>query len=182
MYVEPDYANSRLNRTVVRLGNIPVYVVNVRDDKQCEILHDINKEEEVALVHLDDLNPLSPALGYVNSNGRAYYLSRKPLRRDYRQGLRTTQVEVMVGDKNARSVKLIMRCITGDFPTLQRANEKLIDGTNSIAVSRDVCLKRMAGGKINVLYKWNTIGVYKDKAFVINEKYSFLRKLVEKIK
>tara|TARA_R110000772_G_scaffold129472_2_gene237615 strand:+ start:30525 stop:31067 length:543 start_codon:yes stop_codon:yes gene_type:complete len=180
MYVEPDYANSRLNRTVVRLGNIPVYVVNVRGDKQCEVLHDINKEEEVALVHLDDLNPLSPALGYTNYNGKALYLSRKPLRRDYRQGLRTSQVEVMVGNRGDNSIKLIMRCITGDFPTIQRANEKLIDGARSVAISRDVCLTRN-GIKINVMYKWHVVGLYKDGAIVLNEKYSFLRKLVEKI-
>lgn len=182
MYVEPDYANSRLNSTIVRLGDIPVYVVNVRNDKQCEILHDVNKEGETAVVHLDDLNPLSPPLGFVNFRGRAYYVSRKPMRRDYRQGLRTTQVEIMVGDKGVRSLQLLMRCVAGEFPTLQRAKEKITDGQQSVALSRDIALKRMVGGKISVMYKWNVVGAYREGEFVLNKKYSFLRNLVEKIK
>jgi len=44
MYKEPDYADSRIRSTIVRLGDKPVYVQRVHGDMTCDVMKDFGIE------------------------------------------------------------------------------------------------------------------------------------------
>lgn len=150
MYKEADYAGSRINHTIVRLGDEPVYVHEVYGDMTCAVS---NADGDDKRVSLDDLNVLAPPLGFFNHNGTANYLSRRPLRNDYRQGIRTSQLVILKGHMGEVRRTHVMRCIKGEYPTLSSALDKISEGAESVAISRDLCLEG-GNGSINLCYKW----------------------------
>lgn len=90
-YDTGEYANSRLADTIVKLDGMPVRVLNVDDNKECNV-HNL-KDGMNLIVPLDKLDLTPIKLGYANINGvGAVYISRVPKREDWRQGLRPKNV------------------------------------------------------------------------------------------
>jgi hypothetical protein len=167
MYKEADYAHSRITNTIVRLGTEAVFVRCVRDDMSCEVTSDVDSDESRS-VHLDELNPLSPPLGFINWRGRVYYLSRRPMRRDWRQGIRPNQLRCMVGVTDITH-NMVMDCIRGNtFPTVRYAIGKVVGGKAGVAISRDFALKRN-GGAVVLMYKWHKVGIVEDNVIKLND-------------
>lgn len=81
------YAHSRLQETIVRLGQQPVFVYRV-EAGMLVTYADLDKMDETDTCNVADLNLKPVPLGYCNYNKFACYLSRMPMRRDWRQGLR----------------------------------------------------------------------------------------------
>jgi hypothetical protein len=181
MYKEPEYADSRLTNTIVRWGDKPVYVQEVGGDMMCRVKTDLDSDEHHK-VHLDDLSVLSPPLGFVNIGSRAVYISRKPIRRDYRQGLRIGQLVCLFGGVGDISYAVIMKCVKGDFPTLSKALSQLDDGARSVGVSRDLCVTRTSG-KPSVQHCWKgKVGSVIDGKIVLLKEKMHLTYLLEKVK
>lgn len=178
MYKEPEYAESRLVDTVVRWGDKPVYVCSVGRDMLCEVRTSLESGESHK-VHLDELNVLSPPLGFTNIGAKAYYISRRPTRRDYRQGVRQNQLVCLFGGEPRITHSTIMKCIKGVFPSLEVALSSIDNGYKSVGISRDLCITNTRV----IQHCWKgRVGKVIDGALVLDEDKQHLSYLLEKIK
>lgn len=118
-----EYANSRLAETIVRLGKEPIFVFSVRSGMTVQYapLSDLT---DVKICHIDELNLQPVPLGYCNYNKHASYLTRMPMRRDWRQGLRRGNF-CSLNAVNADRIpyESLRQAIIGDFPSLAAALE-----------------------------------------------------------
>lgn len=96
--MDRNYVNNRLSGTVVRVKdtNDPVLFEIVGNNNQAIVgyIDDNMRKEQVPF---SSIAAETPSLGYTNYDGSAYYLSRLPRRRDWRQGLRRENMVVMSG-------------------------------------------------------------------------------------
>lgn len=88
-----SYVQHRLNKTVVRVPSIAkVGLIGTVQlgPRGVEVTTDwdVPGKEKVAYFDLSDLNLESPPLGNVTFDGDSYFTCRKPVRNDWRQGLR----------------------------------------------------------------------------------------------
>lgn len=178
MYKEPDYADSRLRDTVVRFQGKPAYLTRVDNDLNAFIRLDLDSEDE-KVVHLDELELSSPPLGYFNSGNKAHYFSRRPLRNDYRQGIRPNQIVVLSGTASPSWGRL-MQCIEGKFPSLEEALKTLEQRSmKSVAFSREFCLFKEKG-KILLVRSWKgRVGEVVEGKINLDKGKEHLSKLLE---
>jgi len=105
MYVDnAEYAHGRLYQTIVRLNTgVPVYCEAVRNGGEEFGRSDgslILWYREVSLARygsmqkkpIEEFNLASPPLGYTNYEGNCHFVSRLPMRRDWRQGIRQSNL------------------------------------------------------------------------------------------
>lgn len=151
MYIDNEYAGSRLIGTMVRHKGRAVQVNDVVDDLQC-LVYDLLNDNSY-LVHLDELELKSPPLGFVNGRGGCVYLSRRPMRRDWRQGVRTNTVLKQTRYVGSINSTLIAQCILGKFPKVSTALTKLRVGIPEVAISREFSLTRVGTATI-INFKW----------------------------
>lgn len=172
MYVDSEYAESRLHGTLVRLGTRPVIVREVSEDLTCYVKDAVSGDRSV--VHLDELNLKSPPLGFVNKEGGCVYLSRKPMRNDWRQGVRPNSIIANNGEARTPSLGVIASCILGEFPKLSVALRHLREGATGVAISRDFKLTRK-GSSTFLSYKWyGVVGKLTSKGAVFDSKWLYL--------
>lgn len=175
MYVDRDYAESRLHGTLVRHEGKPVMVTAVRDSLECEVKDLLTGN--YSTTHLDNLDLKSPPLGFVNHGGNCYYLTRKPMRNDWRQGVRTNSVVIQGGGRVP--VEVIAQCMAGEYPTKSVALSKLRDGQRTIAISREFSLTRKRS-RTTINYKWyGEVGKLTSKGAVLNPKWEYLSPKIE---
>lgn len=147
------YANSRLTGTIVRRGKHPVTVLGVNNDGTVVAQTVITKKDRIC--KLTDLNLASPELGMVNTPNGAVYMARKPMRRDWRQGVRRSSVTILSGNVAEITDKLIYRAIRGRFPSLEDAIEDTMVGDISVAFHRHWSVKYDARRRVvKLIYKW----------------------------
>jgi hypothetical protein len=85
------YAATRLNGTIVRLKDGEPFTVHSIDAGGMAV-GVLMKDGLVHNYHLDDLDVHPIRLGYINhERGGTSYIRRMPLRRDWKQGLRSSQ-------------------------------------------------------------------------------------------
>lgn len=117
-----EYAESRLTGTIVRYQGEPAFVNNVtyQRDRPVAVLRYISPRADEA-VPLDDLD-LSPFnLGYVNYRNIASFLTRVPMRGDYRQGLRTHNMYSHFGyHHQSIPISGIYNTLMNVFPTFRQ--------------------------------------------------------------
>lgn len=121
-YEEADYARSRLPETIVRLTNgKPIFIQSVLANK---VYYNHLGEDEQRVCKLSDLNINPVPLGYVNEGNNAFYLTRSPVREDWRQGLRSRTMRV-VGALGGMGFDLddnsIAKTILGEYPSFKTA-------------------------------------------------------------
>lgn len=150
-YIGKDIAD-RLNNTVIRYRGHPYNCV-VAGDLIC--LHDLTNGNLCHKVSSgdEDLDISSINIGYINVSEPEYrvavYLKREPYRR-YKQGIeigQLTQKVLRSGMSPLHPSKIQCRgfvdAILGSYPTLGTALINITkNGWHSVAVSRDVALKR----------------------------------------
>jgi hypothetical protein len=149
LYDDFNYAAGRLIGTVVLYKKRPVLI----NDMAGNNVHfqDI-LTGKTNIVHWSNDFDLTPVpLGHTNFNGHAYYVARIPMRKDWKQGLRTgnmrgiavgTDVGVdpgMVGIPYSE----IGRTIIGDFPPIKNVITNMQSpGVKSQAFSRAFALDK----------------------------------------
>lgn len=149
MYVDSDYAVSRLHGTLVRHKGRAVFVREVEEDMMCVIQDGLNGRS--SNVHLDDLNLASPPLGLVNFNGEAKYISRLPMRNDWRQGVRPHNTTW--GGERGVPEEALIKCMNGKYPSKTAAFRELRNCSVGVAISREFFLTKE--GRSTILnYKW----------------------------
>lgn len=169
MYDNAAYARSRLNDTVVLYRKIPVYVLNVREDLRAVVMPIHKPAQEQMLVPIRSLNVLDLQLGFHNLDNRAVYLSRRPMRDDWRQGLRENNVfsngiPISHGD--------IGRALMHDYPTLEESVELVSAGAKqSMAWCKEFCVS--AGGVLT--WKYRPVGDFQKGVFTLSKRYEFLQ-------
>jgi hypothetical protein len=181
IYGDLDYARSRLIETIVLLKTInePVRVDNIQ--RRTEVLvTPLNIALPQQWVRLDDLDINPVKLGYINLEKESYYISRTPMRRDWRQGLRVQGLRTPDGRSFNCSAIQLAKTIKGDYPKLRNCfnpnNNPFIPSPNSIAFSRDFAVQ-----KSNLWFKGieNVGEISPDKSFKLHPKFDWVRELLE---
>lgn len=179
-YDTAEYAATRLNETIVRLNGQPVMVLACTQGVGGIIVtyHSIMDDVPPQDAPLDqfDLDPVP--LGYVNFGARAVYITRMPMRKDWRQGMRMTNIVDPQGSAHTRmGFKVLGQTIMGKFPTFERAIESLNRKTKppeGIAFCRDFAIKQ--GGILE--YKgFFDVGMVnlQDASITIEPKFEWVR-------
>ncbi|MNT12845.1 hypothetical protein D3C72_1477920 [compost metagenome] len=171
-----EYANSRLTETIVRLKGQPVYIYKVHpgmkvDYSELEDLHTMKR------CQLEDLDLKPVPLGYCNYNKNACYLTRMPMRRDWRQGLRRGNFTSLSGvDANRIPYDVLKQCIIGDYPTFTACLEA-VKKLKSIAWHRHWAVDS-AG---QVLHKGGNrpVGIVDNGAVVLSSRYQYLKEALK---
>ena len=148
-----EYANSRLEGTIVRNGKQPVKVlcVNANGTVHAETVITAKRKE----FHLDELDLSSPPLGMPNTASGAVYLARKPMRRDCRQGLRSNNITCL-NKRIEITSRLIYGAILGRYPTLALAIDDCMTKGISVAFHREWSVSWDERKREVVLnYKWH---------------------------
>lgn len=117
-----DYAHSRLCDTIVRRQEAPIYVHSV--GRGMEVTYSLlTALGESLKCDLDELDLHPVPLGYCNYNKYAAYLSRVPMRKDWRQGLRHGNFTSVNAAISAERIPYdaLQQVIMGHYPTLKGA-------------------------------------------------------------
>lgn len=179
-----SYAQTRIQGTVLRISktNIPVYIVRVTNSGECLAIpieqpwHDF---EKAIRVHVDDLNMHPVPLGYVNCAGKATYLMRIPMRRDWKQGLRQENCWSSGRPFGEISMSDIKNCIMNVYPTFSRAVKDIAVGKHPKTLAWHRHWAVTTGGI--VMYKNHEIvGKLNDEGIVqLDSTYHYLREALE---
>lgn len=116
---EVEYAETRLVDTVVLCNSIPVKILGFLHSKTPQVVvSDIRTSIETSVpMSSIDLSPIP--LGYINYKGRLNYVARVPVRGDYRQGLRYSNMTSICGiDVREIPWQVICNTITNQYPTI----------------------------------------------------------------
>lgn len=141
------YAKSRLYDTMIRCKGQPVWVVGA-GGKDSEIILEVKNVSDghVYVVMLKDCDLDPVPLGYINFDGAATYVMRAPMRRDWKQGLRTLNM-VDPNGNNVRGIRWerVVSTILNKFPTFDKCLEVVnspLTGIVSRAYARDFSVRK----------------------------------------
>lgn len=175
-YDDIEYASRRLTSTLVRKANgAPFYVIavtKIKSDTICSGSNTLtNSIEDVNLREID-LTPVP--LGFVNYEGQMGYACRRPMRKDWKQGLSQTSLNVYGIDKRRLNLVSLSDTVLGKYPTLKDSIEhvKLTRGA-AMAFSRDFGLTN-SGKEIELIYRKYPVGKLVDQTLVLNPDKFFL--------
>lgn len=158
-YKDHRYAVTRIRDTIVMDGNTPVEVcsdilsnMEVRRVLDGEgttlknkspvspiLVRDL-KSKNLSVVCVGDITPSLPELGYVNHRGVASYIARLPKRRDWRQGIRYSNLVSYCGlPMEDIPYSAIADTLTNTYPTFERCIQSFAKSKTlrSIAWHRD---------------------------------------------
>jgi hypothetical protein len=139
-----------------------------------------------------DIDTCIGRIGYVNSvlpdrEPSAMYISRLPIRRDYKQGLRASSLvfikamsSTSVGERwFNNNIKSISAAIRGEYPSLGEALDIIDDSyERDVAINRNFALT----SRFKLAYKGAVVGaVSKDDRLKLDEEFKFLREELSKL-
>lgn len=125
-YDTADYAGTRLIETIILYNSRPVKVGLCTQKGKDIAIQAVDMESgELVIDTLDkfDLNP--PPLGYVNLEKTCMYMTRMPMRKDWKQGLRKNNMTSSTGQMPDISMKAVSLTIMGKFPSIGHVMAKL---------------------------------------------------------
>lgn len=178
MYKNDDvqYAKNRLVETIVRYKERAVLVHNVWDggeslrlsSSDC-VTGNINNDDDI---NEFDLTPVP--LGFVNKDRGVKYVARRPMREDWRQGLRGHNAHVLWGDDDRQHVfdyRSLGMTINGEFPKI--GEMPLLFGER-VAWHRDFCYDATGA----IYYKWHgKVGNFislNERQFLLDAEYHWI--------
>jgi hypothetical protein len=168
------YARQRLLGTVVRIKDEPVKVTNI-SDKGIVTAHFLKDVKEF-YTDLDNLNLEPVPLGYLNYRGSAYYVVRKPMREDWRQGLRIGNI-AFIGEEGFMELpkEELRNTILNSYPTFSEAVEAVTKKK-----SRKVAFNRVfaVSSDKELLYKQRVVGSF-DKLPHLTDKFRYLHECLQ---
>lgn len=166
-----EYANSRLTETIVRLKGEPVFIHRIGPGMVAHYnLLEGDGEVHSCMTEELDLRPVP--LGYCNYNKHACYLSRIPMRRDWRQGLRRGNFISLSGAAAERiPYEALKKVILGDYPTFAAATEA-VKKIKSIAWHRHWAID--CHGQILHKGHEKPVGLVRNGEIELHSKYIYL--------
>jgi hypothetical protein len=185
---DADYARSKITASFMRGNQVGSGLYKITDivnrknnDLSKATILSIDEEGEEKSLSISDLSFSVGKLGYVTDRytGAAFYLSRMPIRRDFKQGLRSSQLcFVRNGSSNGlpdhwleNNVKSVSNCLRDkylDFNTVLELSEE----TNSdTPLSKNFALSN----KYKLLYRGFSVGsLNKKDKFSLSTQFNFL--------
>jgi hypothetical protein len=187
MYTEngekPDqrYVSGRIMGTVVRLKEQPVLVTGENGDNSFSVR--VLKTGRNKVVNLHDLDPSSPPLGYTNVGGASFYLSRRALRRDWRQGLRHSNITVLCNNNRQKKFTFegyssLVAPILNEYPSFKECCKRVKDIFTSSAFSRAFAVNE----DMLLVYKGSAVvGAVKNGVPVLEKDFFWLQEYLDEI-
>lgn len=174
-----EYASRRLRDTVI-LHNTkgPCLVRNLFNDIKkisVEYIPLLEKGENLCVDNLSEFDLEPPKLGNVNSRYlHCDYVARKPMRKDWRQGISSNQMVVVSSRRSPRdySWKEYAKTFVGDYPRFDECLSVVIKG-GGIAFSRDFSLQS-EGANISLHYRQHLVGRVEKNTPILEHKFFFL--------
>jgi hypothetical protein len=189
VYTDLQYAIRNLSGTVVRKveDGWPVRVHNIYTRRGVRgytaQVQPLDKEvlEEVPLRELD-IEPVR--LGFCKSQVDTFacYLSRAPLRNDWRQGLRSNNIRSLWGpDPRYCDNRSLVDTIMGFYPSYEAAIDLSVNTPERvIPISRDWALKSDERGDVTILYKWmGCVGDVQNNQVRVFDQYNYLSETLQ---
>ncbi len=179
------YADSRLAGSMVRnLEGLPVYVDCVQEDGDVVAIVYENNVPNEKILSLDDLDLTPVELGYVNTEEfGAVYACRRPMRRDWRQGLRHNNIVVLGRNINPASLSWLEYCktILGDFPKFDSIVDKLRE--RKLDTPAAWCRQFSLHPDSTVYYCGERVGEYslKHGKIMLNKEHVYLQEALEEV-
>lgn len=177
-----DYTDGRLRHTVIRLKDgEPVYCEAVRKENNNNLIlwYKPLKGGNLKNKNIREFNLSSPQLGYTNYEGKCYYLSRYPMRRDWKQGVRPGNVAIFKGTSLTKynlPLPSLITPILGKYPCYKEVVDRVEDVYDNCAFSRYFSLDH----KGRIFYKHRFIvGEDKEGVPTLTEKNFWLAELLQ---
>lgn len=164
-----EYARTRLLSTIVMYKGEPVYIQGISGRGKTEFTY--LKDHKADICHVDELDLVGQnKLGYINFEDSSYHIVRKPLRNDWRQGLRVGNI-AFTGPQGFYELprREFRNTILGIYPSFQQAAESVLGGAYKMAFSRNFAVSQ--GNQL--WYKERVVGSY-DKLANLQEKFKYL--------
>lgn len=149
-YVEPAYAAERLVGTIVRANNKAVKINNIGIAGDVDFTYLTMNKRDIGKLENLDITPVP--LGFCNYNGGISYLSRCPVRQDWKQGLRSRTLRSSNRNWGPDDIpfKVIGKTIENDYPKFEDIFKILeSDKVHAIAWCRDFAIDK----NLNIFYK-----------------------------
>ena len=195
MYEDADYAHQRLTGTIISKDNTPIIVTQCyyNDDMKVVVGYTSLATGRGGTALLSNLSVIPIDMGNVNYHGRSISMSRKPMRRDWRQGARHQNTVTSMGHggdarNNILRSKAMVKCVKNDYPTFKDCLDKVHnDEVVSIAFSKKFSLgnKYLEGHEdvsLVVFYKSNeSVGVVEDGRVELFDKYKYLDESLKEV-
>ena len=190
MYDDINYAVNRLVGTIVSKDNDTIFIHSLEKSDGGKIVCYYNKTGESrtksCLLTEISLKPIN--IGNVNVNGGAYYISRKPMRRDWKQGMRANNIQyysptpIAIRKSDVLSSVGLLEAFKNIYPSVEKCLESLMNGeANSIAFCKKLSLARYRG-QTNMYYRGkDLVGSFDidSKALTLNKQSNYLFELIE---
>lgn len=185
------YAYGRLVQTIIRYEGKAVEVVDVQlvaRDRPLRIISSVILTGEIVSDSIDNYDLTPVKLGWVNNynNLTTSYLTRAPVRQDWRQGFRPHTARVFVRPMDGRKVDVfdkhaIAKTIEGQFPPFGEVISKLkknrIKGT-ALAWCRDFSMTAMG----EIMYKmYGKVGNFIDGTILLDEQYVWVEESLREV-
>lgn len=169
MFDDLEYTRGRLVDTIVRMGEEPIYIIDINKRYKKAIyspLMDMTITDECKLT---DLNLEAVPLGYINYDGGSVFAMRKPMRKDWRQGLRLANMHFSGGNPFVQLPYTELR------NTIVGAYTKPVELTKALKTNRSVAFARHWAVTHNgdCLYKDKVVGVF-NGGITLSDKYTYL--------
>jgi len=163
------YARQRLENTIVMYKGEPITILGIEDN--AKVVFYYLKDEQPGAAHLDKLDLVGQnKLGYVNYGASSYHVVRKPMRNDWRQGIRMGNL-AFSGDEGFHRIpyKEFRDTILGVYPPFATAKALIKGGQQKVAFSRNFAIN--SAGQL--LYKDRIVGTY-DILAKLEGKFNYL--------
>jgi len=172
-----DYANKRLGGTLVRTKTGAPYMVASVSQIGRDIVCIGNflgnpKAEGINLSEID-LTPVS--LGFFNVGEKMFFACRRPMRKDWKQGLSPQNLLIYGGRLGEIGFEPLIQPITNNYPRVGEALSFLSKKDKaSRAFSRDFGLSKR-DGRLIICYRKYDVGEVKSGEFVLSPDKFFLQ-------
>ena len=171
-----DYAKKRLNGTLVRKTEGSPFLVQevVKEGDTTACLGTDLTTSEFLSTPLDEIDLTPVPLGFANHGDKMSFFCRRPLRRDWKQGLSTGNVVIYGEAKRDFNWNMLTNTILNKFPKLDEVIHYVKKGSaRSKAFSRDFGLSSSNGDTL-LVYRKFVVGRLDGGNLVLNRDKFFL--------
>lgn len=140
------------------------------------------KDKSTEGVTLDKLNLEPVPLGYLNYKNQVYYMARKPMRNDWRQGLRTANM-AFIGAEGFYDIPFteFRNTVLDIYPTVVEIKDRIKRkiGT-AMSFSRDFALSSRPDGDDFLHYRGKVVGSM-NMLPVLQENFKYLTEYLQEV-
>ncbi len=183
MYGDLDYARQKLIRTVVLYEGKAALILEVNGTSDNTTIVAQLSDGTMVDKPCEDFQLRNFKLGYANTADGCQYFMRKPMRSDWRQGLRERNVIFSDGQRARNispSLTRIMQALDCTYPSIKEALKRVLDGEVCVAFSPAFCLYRKRNGVVIYYRNFRKAGYISTGGVVsLSDKYSFLSHFIK---